>query len=186
MYADVSRRMADGYPSSYNNLAALLPIIGKIAKTVFPALAGILPGVLEKRRKDRQAAFETGEVIPHGLTDVLMETGIPILSRYTADKEAALKKIKKELEPDSDDSEGTAERKKKRRLKFEEGPGLFDLVKDISKPRRSYGGYGGGGGYRRYYRRRSYGGRGGYRRWYRRRPYGGGRGYRRRYYRRWY
>lgn len=32
--------MADGYPSSYNNLAALLPVIGKLAKTVFPTIVG--------------------------------------------------------------------------------------------------------------------------------------------------
>lgn len=47
MYADVSRRLQDCYPSMHNNLAALLPIIGKVAKAVLPTLGSFLPDMIK-------------------------------------------------------------------------------------------------------------------------------------------
>lgn len=46
MYHEVSRRMGDAYPSSYNNLAALLPIIANLGKMILPKLASFLPGFI--------------------------------------------------------------------------------------------------------------------------------------------
>lgn len=79
MYAEVSRRMNDGYPASYNNLAALLPVIGKIAKAVLPTLAGLLPSFLNDRSGQLERANK-----PMGLIDIVGRT----IQRMTADGSA--------------------------------------------------------------------------------------------------
>jgi len=49
MYAEISRRMSDSYPSSHNNLAMLLPVIGKLAATLAPSILSKLPGWLSSK-----------------------------------------------------------------------------------------------------------------------------------------
>lgn len=55
MYAEVSRRMADGYPGSYNALGALLPIIASIASQVFPFVSNAVGKWIAGRQANRQA-----------------------------------------------------------------------------------------------------------------------------------
>ena len=56
MYAEVSRRMADAYPGNHNSLAALLPVIAGIAKTVFPIVYGLAAPAARKWLKGRKKA----------------------------------------------------------------------------------------------------------------------------------
>ena len=63
MYAEVSRRMDDGYPSRYNNLAALLPVIGKIATMIAPT---VLPRVGNWVR-EKLVARRAGQLGPSAL-----------------------------------------------------------------------------------------------------------------------
>lgn len=67
MFAEVSRRLADGYPSSYNNLAMLLPIIGRVASQVLPLIA---PGVAKwvASKAARRVAFQRKGWIPEALS----------------------------------------------------------------------------------------------------------------------
>lgn len=60
MYAEVSRRMADGYPGSYNALGALLPIIASIASQVFPFISSAVGKWIAGRQANRQARAKRG------------------------------------------------------------------------------------------------------------------------------
>lgn len=73
MYAEVSRRMADGHPSRYNNLGAIIPLIGKVASAVFPTLSSFIPHVLQRRNADREYAMSRGLPAPSGLVDNALE-----------------------------------------------------------------------------------------------------------------
>lgn len=61
MYAEVSRRMADAYPSSANNFGAILGAIGRIATTVLPQLAPSIFGWLQGKAAHRAAQQTAGE-----------------------------------------------------------------------------------------------------------------------------
>lgn len=63
MYSEVSRRMPDGHPSSFNNLGAILGVIGKVAATVAPTLISKLGSwvgdrVNIARRAGKRSALE--------------------------------------------------------------------------------------------------------------------------------
>lgn len=63
MYSEVSRRMPDGHPSSFNNLGAILGVIGKIAATVAPGIISKLGSwvgdrVNIARRAGKRSALE--------------------------------------------------------------------------------------------------------------------------------
>lgn len=49
MYSEVSRRMPDGHPSRFNNLGAILGVIGKIAMQLAPAILPKLSGFIRER-----------------------------------------------------------------------------------------------------------------------------------------
>jgi len=49
MYAEVSRQMPDGHPSSFNNLGAILGTIGKIAAQLAPAILPKLSAFIQQR-----------------------------------------------------------------------------------------------------------------------------------------
>lgn len=56
MYAEVSRRMPDAYPSSYNNLGFLLPVLKSVVGTVAPAIIPRVTGWIRDRiatKRDR-------------------------------------------------------------------------------------------------------------------------------------
>lgn len=61
MYSEVSRRMADAYPGSYNNLGALLGIVGKIATAVLPSLVPTVTDWVTGLGKSRALAYQRGE-----------------------------------------------------------------------------------------------------------------------------
>lgn len=55
-YQEVSRRMADSYPSSYNFLGALLPVIGNIAKAVLPTALPLMKSIFTRKVAAARAA----------------------------------------------------------------------------------------------------------------------------------
>jgi len=61
MYAEVSRRMPDGFDGSHNFLGTLLPLIAKIASSVLPsvvpAISEWIGGRQEQRNQERQAGI---------------------------------------------------------------------------------------------------------------------------------
>lgn len=59
MYAEISRRLQDGYPSSYNNLGFLLPLISKIAGTIGPMILPRISTFFSRRIAEKQAANKT-------------------------------------------------------------------------------------------------------------------------------
>lgn len=56
MYTEVSRRMPDGHPSRYNNLGAILGVIGKIAAQLAPAIIPKLGEFVGRRIAERRNA----------------------------------------------------------------------------------------------------------------------------------
>lgn len=69
IYAEVSRRMDDGYPSRYNNLAALLPVIKNIVATVAPSVIPQLGSLIKQkilaRREGKKGPSAWELIMPH-------------------------------------------------------------------------------------------------------------------------
>ena len=192
MYAEVSRRMADGHPSRYNNLGAIIPLIGKVASAVFPTLSTFIPHVLQRRQADRAYAMSNGLAAPSSLVDNALEY-VSEAVKASAGKDSAedaFYRARAHLRMNPDDPMAQAEYTRageayKNAMKFD----VAGTVGSIFKNFRSGGGR--TGSFRRYSGRRfasrTYRRSGGYRRSYGSyRSYGRGRTYRRRRYNRWY
>ena len=69
IYAEVSRRMDDGYPSRYNNLGALLPILKNIVATVAPSVIPHLGTWIKQkiaaRREQKKGPSAWELIMPH-------------------------------------------------------------------------------------------------------------------------
>lgn len=192
MYAEVSRRMADGHPSRYNNLGAIIPLIGKVASAVFPTLSSFIPSVLERRKADREYAMSRGLPAPSGLVDSALEyvSGSVSSSGAKQAAEEAYNNAAARVRANPDDASAQAELARagevlKERRKYDVGGTVGNLFRNF----RSGGGR--SGSFRRYSGRRfasrTYRRAGGFRRSYGSYgSYGRGRTYpRRRYYRRY-
>lgn len=59
MYTEVSRRMPDGHPSRFNNLGAILGVIGKIAMQLAPAIIPKLGEFVNRRIRQSRLAGKT-------------------------------------------------------------------------------------------------------------------------------
>jgi len=98
MYSEISRRLADGYPSSYNNLGFLLPLIGKIASTIGPV---ILPRLFEtiKNRVEQQlragkvSMFESVVAPPLSEADTARATALAAKMERTPEEQAELEAL---------------------------------------------------------------------------------------------
>ena len=194
MYAEVSRRMADGHPSRYNNLGAIIPLIGKVASAVFPTLSSFLPSVLARRKAEREYAMSNGLPAPSGLVDSALEYASAAVNASSVKDAAedAFYRARANLRMNPNDANAQAEYARageayRNASKYDVAANVGSIFKNF----RSGGGGGGSGSFRRYsgrrfasrpYRRsgfyrRSYGSYG---------SYGRGRSYRRRrYYRRY-
>lgn len=192
MYAEVSRRMADGHPSRYNNLGAIIPLIGKVASAVFPTLGSFLPSVLARRKADRDYAVANGLPAPSGLVDSALEYASAAVNASAAKKaaEEAYYTAGHRVRDNPDDA--TAKADLSRAAEAYRNAMKYDVASNVGSIFSKFRSGGGrSGSFRRYSGRRfasrTYRRAGGYRRSYGSyNPYGRGRSYsRRRYYRRY-
>lgn len=88
MYAEVSRRMADGYPSAYNALGAILPIIGKIASAVLPSIANLAPSWFQAKADAQAHNIAAGKRVVEGpgMTDMIIKTIQTMVGQHKADQ----------------------------------------------------------------------------------------------------
>jgi len=63
MYAEVSRRMPDGFPGDHNFLGALLPVIGKLAASVLPTIVPAISSWLGGKAKEREDRYALGKFV---------------------------------------------------------------------------------------------------------------------------
>lgn len=192
MYAEVSRRMADGHPSRYNNLGAIIPLIGKVASAVFPTLASFLPRVIERRNADREYAVSRGLPAPSGLVDSALEYASAAVNSSAAKDAAedAFYRARGHLRMNPNDANAQAEYARASQAYV--NASKYDVAANVGSIFKNFRSGGGRtGSFRRYSGRRfasrTYRRAGGFRRSYA--PYGSygrGRTYRRRRYYRWY
>lgn len=192
MYAEVSRRMADGHPSRYNNLGAIIPLIGKVASAVFPTLASFLPRVMERRNAEREYAVSRGLPAPSSLVDSALEYASAAVNSSAAKDAAedAFYRARAHLRMNPNDANAQAEYT--RAGEAYRNSSKYDVASNVGSIFKNFRSGGGRtGSFRRYSGRRfasrTYRRAGGFRRSYGSYgSYGRGRTYRRRRYNRWY